>query len=145
MNDPHEYSQIQLMGSPLVLPLPVGADVITAGVPITLQPNGSPLYLVYHLTANFFDWFGKGKNVTYICSSPSSFNLGIYGPNPTQIGPPFGRMRAPKINVADGTNNQCEGNFNVGTYYLVFRVGDNGSPVAPITINLKEQLWQVFG
>jgi hypothetical protein len=138
MSDPH-------LGAPIPLQLPTGAQVITAGVPVTLQPNGSPLYLKYILTTNLFDWFGKGKNVTYTCSSSSPFNLGIYGPNPTSIGPPFGRMRAPKINMPDGTNNQCQGNFDKGTYYLVFRQGDNGPPVASVTITLKEQMWQVFG
>jgi len=143
MNNPSEYDHIQLMGSPLVLPIPVGAQVITAGIPITLQPNGLPLYLQYNVTSSFL--FFSGCNCTYTCKSSSPFNLGIYGVNPTSIGPPFGRMRAPKINLPDGINNICQGNFAKGTYYLVFRQGDNGAPTQPITINIKEQIWQVFG
>jgi hypothetical protein len=132
-----------LYNAPLVLPLPQGAQIITAGTPITLQPNGLPLYLEYNQSKTFL--FFPGMNCTFIANSSSPFNLGIYGVNPTQLGPPYGRMRAPKINMPDITNNECEGNFDKGIYYLCFRVGDNGPPVAPITINITEGWWVIFG
>lgn len=122
--------------APIVLPLPVGAGVYIPGTADVLQPNGSPLYLKLIYTRPWY-WWLTGLSLTFTTSSPAPHNLGIYGPNPTSIGPPFGRMRAPQLGLPDGTNNQCAGNFVSGTYYLVFRNGTDGAPLAPITVTVK--------
>jgi hypothetical protein len=129
--------------TPAVLPIPAGATVLEAGLSAVLQPTGGPIYASFVAQGGWEElWDG---NLTFKCSSSAPFNLGIYGPNPTSIGPPFGRMRAPKVGQPDGTSNSCEGNFTSGTYYLVFRVGDNGAPTDPITIEITQEPWQVFG
>lgn len=123
--------------SPIVLPLPVGAQTIASGASVTLQPTGNPLYLVLTVPKSIWSWLGIGTTVTFTSSSLLPHNLGVYGPNPTSIGPPFGRMRAPKVGLPDGTTNTCQGKFAAGTYYLVLRSGDNGAPSAQITVSVK--------
>lgn len=122
--------------APLVLPLPVDAQPIVSGTPVTLQVTGNPLYLELNYHRPWY-WWATGLSLTFTTSSPAPHNLGIYGPSATQIGPPFGRMRAPKLGLPDGTNNTCKGNFASGTYYLVLRNGTDGAPLAPVTVSVK--------
>lgn len=122
-------------GGPEVLPLPVGAQSIASGAEVTLQADGSPLYLVFHVVPTFWQWFGVTVSFNSVAYLPH--NMGVYGPNPTSIGPPFGRMRAPKLGMADALNNSCKGTFSAGVYYLVFRSGTDGAPLAPITVSVK--------
>ena len=121
--------------APIVLPLPVGAQTIASGGSVTLQVTGSPLYLVLTIAVPWWHFWG-GVTTSFTTSSAAPHNLGIYGPNPTSIGPPFGRMRAPKLGLPDGTNNTCQGTFTAGTYYLVLRNGTDGAPLAPITVSV---------
>ena len=131
------------MASPTPLPIPVGAATLPAGTPITLQPTGQPLYAKF---GEVDGWFGADGSLTFTATSTAPFNLGIYGPNPSELDGTFGRMRAPKLNtMPDATSNRCEGNFTTGTYYLVFRTGDNGAPTEPITITITQGQWNVFG
>lgn len=123
--------------APIVLPLPVGAQTIASGVSVTLQPNGNPLYLVMTVPKSFWSWLGVNTSVTCTTQSATPHNLGVYGPNPGNIGPPWGKTRAPKLGMPDGTNNQCTNNLPAGTYYLVLRSGDNAPPSAPITVSVK--------
>jgi hypothetical protein len=122
--------------SPVVLPLPVVVQTITQGTPVTLGPEVGPLYLKLTYSRPWY-WWLTGLSLSFTASSIAPFNLGIYGPNPTSIGPPFGRERAPKLGLPDGTNNSCAGNFTSGTYYLVLRNGSDGAPLAPITVSVK--------
>ena len=120
---------------PIVLPLPVSVQMITSGVPVTLQADGSPLYLEFICAPSWYWPFYR--STTFTTSSPALHNLGIYGPGATSIGPPFGRSRAPKLGISDGTNNSCTNNLPAGIYYLVLRNGTDGAPLAPITVNVK--------
>lgn len=123
--------------APLVLPLPVGAQTIASGASVTLQVTGSPLYLVMTVPKSFWSWLGINTSVTCTTQSAAPHNLGVYGPNPGNIGPPWGRSRAPKLGLPDGTSNSCTNNLPGGTYYLVLRNGTDGAPLVPITVTVK--------
>ena len=125
--------------SPAPLPLPAGPSVLVPGQSASVTPAGEPVCWIMALGG----WFGS--NIRFTVRSSSPVNLGIYGPNPTQIGPPFGRMRAPKINQPDSAIASCQGNFRPGVYYLVVRSGDNGAPVAPVEIDTVISAWKPFG
>jgi hypothetical protein len=125
--------------APAPLVIPTGLQSVATGAPLILQPNGEPLMCQFTVTPVIFNW---GQNCTFIVQSATPCNLGIYGPNPTQIGPPFGRMRGP--NSGDASNFQCEGNYTIGLYVLCFRVGLDGPPTSPITITIDESQWNIF-
>jgi hypothetical protein len=77
-------------------PLPTNPQIILPNTSIVLVPTGEPIIVQYTVTPYIFTW---GKNCSYSAISSTPFNFGIYGPNPTNIGPRFGRMQAPKVNI----------------------------------------------
>jgi hypothetical protein len=135
-------AELRELTAPTPLPLPANARAITFGTALVLPPTGQPLYAVLTQEGG---WFGYNGSLSFTATSSLPFNLGIYGPNPTQIGPPFGRMRAPKINMPDAITAECQGNFTSGVYYLCFRIGDNGAPTVPISVSVAQGWWNVFG
>jgi hypothetical protein len=79
----------------------------------------------------------------FTVTAQAPVNLGLYGPNPTSLGPPFGRGRAPAGKGADATWAQGEWNLNVGTYYVVVRTGEDGPP-GPFTVAMESSWGRVF-
>ncbi len=129
---------------PIVLQLPENPVIIEESIASEQEVNGQLLYWKFEIVSGkgFFSFLGR--NCTFTVTSDSPCNLGIYGPNPTQIGPPFGRMRSPKINISDAKHHKCQGNFSKGIYYLIVRQGDNNPPKSSVKIMITSQNYQAI-
>lgn len=136
---------------PIPLPVPNDCPHVIPGVPFNATSTGFPLILCIDVGSGsgLFGWLGQ--NLTFTATLDNPGNLGIYGPNPEILGinpkngKTTGRMRAPKLaTMPDGTNLVCQGNFNKGRYFLVFRTGANGPMVGNMSLRVASNPWQVF-
>lgn len=136
---------------PVPLPVPTDCPSVVPGVPFNTTCSGALLILRLDVGSGTGALWFLGQNLTFSATLSSPGNLGIYGPNPgilgidSKTGKTTGRMRAPKLaSMPDSTQLVCQGNFNKGRYYLVFRTGADAPFVGNVSLTIVSSPWQVF-
>jgi hypothetical protein len=142
---PIMFGCMDRLGEMTPMPLPPNPIVIQDSVNIQGGPSSTPDCYVYTVvgSSDWFGWFG-GWSLAFSCEGQGTFDVGIWGPDPQQLGPPWGRMAAPKVGQPDAASVSCKGNFKDGKYYILVRSNGQG-PNGPYTLKIVKSAWVVFG
>lgn len=109
-----------------IRPIPILAPSLTPGRIQRGTRADNPVF--YKLTIP--GWIGSHVRITFM--SDRTAHLAVWGPDPLQIGTPWGRMRMPLLGQSDILIGTSEGNFTPGTYYLEVASTSTAGPVGPL-------------